>query len=187
MSTLCSSIWPIDMTLSGVTTTGWSGPGSDGNKGVLRIPQSSNTTQISPSDCLVSNPGDSLVESWPSVEKQSVYSVAPADWATGLSLKVGLTSLQISSRCILQPQPNGPQDSRWRWERAYLSAEKQSVYSKQPYPTGPQDSRGGGLTSLQRSSRCILQPQPNGPQDSRWRWERAYLSAEKQSAYSIQP
>ena len=33
-----SSIWPIDRTLSGATTPGQSGPGSDGNTGVLRIP-----------------------------------------------------------------------------------------------------------------------------------------------------
>ena len=36
-----SSIYPIDRTLSGVTTSGQSGPGADGNEGVFRIPQSS--------------------------------------------------------------------------------------------------------------------------------------------------
>ena len=41
ISTHFSSIWPIDMTLSGATTPGQSGPGSDDNKGVLCIPQSS--------------------------------------------------------------------------------------------------------------------------------------------------
>ena len=73
----CSSI-----TLSGATTPGQSGPGSNGNKGVLHIPQSSSSTGASPSDCLVSYPGHSLGESYPSVEMQSVYSTAPADWAT---------------------------------------------------------------------------------------------------------
>ena len=34
-----SSIWPIDSTQSGTTTPGQSEPGSDGNKEVLRIPQ----------------------------------------------------------------------------------------------------------------------------------------------------
>ena len=48
-----SSIWPIDRTPSGNTTPGKSGPGSDGNEGVLRIPQSSSITGTSPSDCLV--------------------------------------------------------------------------------------------------------------------------------------
>ena len=35
-----SSIWLIDWTLSGATTPGQSGPGSNGNEGVLHIPQS---------------------------------------------------------------------------------------------------------------------------------------------------
>ena len=37
ISTQFSSMWPIDKTLSGATTLGQSGPGSDGNEGVLRI------------------------------------------------------------------------------------------------------------------------------------------------------
>ena len=62
---------------------GQGGPGSDGNEGVLRIPQSFSTAGTSPSDCLVSYPGHSLRGggSYPSAEKQSVYSTAPADWA----------------------------------------------------------------------------------------------------------
>ena len=48
-----SSIWPIDMTISGATTLGQSGPGSDGNEGVLLIPQSFSFTEASPSDSLV--------------------------------------------------------------------------------------------------------------------------------------
>ena len=68
--------------LSGATTPGQSGPGSDGNKGILRIPQSSSTAGTSPSDCLVLYPGHSLRwGSYPSAEKPSVYSTAPADWA----------------------------------------------------------------------------------------------------------
>ena len=43
-----SSIWPIDRALSGVTTPGQRGPGSDGTKGKFSI------TETSPSDCLVS-------------------------------------------------------------------------------------------------------------------------------------
>ena len=38
ISTQFSSIRPIDRTLSGATTSGESGPGSDGNKEVLCIP-----------------------------------------------------------------------------------------------------------------------------------------------------
>ena len=48
------------MALSGATTPGQSGSGSDGNEGVLRITQSSSTVGTSPSDCLVSYPGHSL-------------------------------------------------------------------------------------------------------------------------------
>ena len=51
----------IDRALSGATILDQSGPGSDGNEGVLRIPQSSGITGASPSDCLVSYPGHSLV------------------------------------------------------------------------------------------------------------------------------
>ena len=40
--------------LSGATTPGQSGPESNVNEGVLRIPQSSSITGTSPSDCLVS-------------------------------------------------------------------------------------------------------------------------------------
>ena len=68
------------MTLSGATTPGQSGTGSDGNGGVLRIPQSSSITGTLPSDCLVSYPGHSLWGSNPSTKVQSVYSTAPADW-----------------------------------------------------------------------------------------------------------
>ena len=47
---------------------GW--PGSDGNDGVLRIPQSSSTAGTSSSDCFVSYPGHSLGRgSYPSAEK----------------------------------------------------------------------------------------------------------------------
>ena len=57
INTEFSSIWPIDRTLSGATIPGQSGPGSNGNEGVLRILQSSSITGISQSDCLVSYTG----------------------------------------------------------------------------------------------------------------------------------
>ena len=68
------SIWSIDRILSG--------PGRDGNEGVLCIPQNTNITGASASDCLVSYPGHSLEESYPSAEIQSVYSAAPSDRAS---------------------------------------------------------------------------------------------------------
>ena len=48
MITLFSNIWHICRTRSGVTTPGQSGPGSDGNEGVLHIPQSSRIIGTSP-------------------------------------------------------------------------------------------------------------------------------------------
>ena len=84
---------PIDMALSGATTAGQSGPGINGNKGVLRIPQSSGIAGISPSDCLVSYTGYSLAGSYPSAEVQSEYSTAPADWAT-----VNITGMLLHTR-----------------------------------------------------------------------------------------
>ena len=69
-----SSIWPIDMTLSGATTPGQSGSGSNGSEGVFHIIQSSSITGASLSDCLVSYPGHSMGDS--SAEMQSVYSTA---------------------------------------------------------------------------------------------------------------
>ena len=67
------------MVLSGATTPGQSGPGRNGNEGVLPIPQSSSTAGTSSSDCLLSYPGHSLGGSYPSAEVQSVYSTAPAN------------------------------------------------------------------------------------------------------------
>ena len=75
-----SSIWPINRTLSGAPTPSQSGPESDGNEGVLHIPQSSSITGTSPSDCLVSYPEHSWWGYYPSAEMQSVYSTTPANW-----------------------------------------------------------------------------------------------------------
>ena len=63
----------LDRALSGSTVPGQSGPGSNGNKGVLHIPQSSSITGTSPSVCLVSYSEHLLGGgSYPSAEKQSV-------------------------------------------------------------------------------------------------------------------
>ena len=59
------------------TTPGQSGPGSGGNEGVPRIPQSCSITGTSPSDCSVSYQDTRCRVSYPSAEKQSVYSTAP--------------------------------------------------------------------------------------------------------------
>ena len=62
---------------SGATTPGQSGPGSDDNKWVLRIPQSSSITGALLSDCFVSHREHSLKGFYSSAEVQSVYSTAP--------------------------------------------------------------------------------------------------------------
>ena len=74
-----SSIWPIDRTLSGATTLGQSGPGSNGNEGLLHIPQISSITVALLLECFVSYLEHSLEESYPSVEMQLVYSTVPAE------------------------------------------------------------------------------------------------------------
>ena len=56
-------------------TIQFSGTGSDGNEEIFRI------TWTSALDCFVSYPGYLLGWGYPSAEKQSVYSTAPADWA----------------------------------------------------------------------------------------------------------
>ena len=84
-----SSIQPIDKTQSGITTPGQNWPGGNVNEGVLCIPQISYVTGDSPSDGLVSYTGHSLGRmSYPSVEMQSVYSTAPANWANLFSAKI---------------------------------------------------------------------------------------------------
>ena len=97
--------------LSGVTTPSQSKPGSNGNEGALRIPQSSSITGASP---LASYLGHSLGESYSSAEMQCIlqsqptrpklFSVIFQDTHWG-----SLTPQQKCSRCILQPQPTGHQ------------------------------------------------------------------------------
>ena len=86
---------------SGATTPGQSGLGSDGNKGELRIPQSSSITGTSPSDCLVSYQDTRWeVGSYPSAEKQSEYSTAPADRAKFILVKI-MFELKTLIQCSL--------------------------------------------------------------------------------------
>ena len=68
ISSQFSSIWPIDRTLSGATTPGQSGHGSDDHEEVIDIPQSSSIIEVSPSDYLVLYPGHLLEESYSSAE-----------------------------------------------------------------------------------------------------------------------
>ena len=81
ISTQFSSIWPIDRTLISATTPGQSEPGSDGNKEVLHIPQSSGITRTSLSDCLVSYPGHMLWGFYLFAEMYLMYFTDPATLA----------------------------------------------------------------------------------------------------------
>ena len=104
-------------------------------KMILCIPQSSRFTEGSPWDCLLSYQEHSLGESYSSIESQLVYSTAPADWVTDTRCGEGSYPSsemqwvystapakwatdtrwgrrhpqQRCSRCILLPQPIGPQ------------------------------------------------------------------------------
>ena len=75
INTHFSSIWPIDRTLSGAITLGQSGPGRDSNERALRIPQHYWDLSTRLFDVI----SRTLVDSNSSAEKQSVYSMAPAD------------------------------------------------------------------------------------------------------------
>ena len=68
------------MTLSGATTPGQSGSESNSNEEVLYVSQISEVGASS-SDGLMSYPGHSLEESYPSLEMHSVYSTTLTDWA----------------------------------------------------------------------------------------------------------
>ena len=72
------------MTLLGTIILGESGHGSDGNEGVLHIPESFTITGASPLDRLILYTGYS---SYPSVEMPSVYSIAPFDWAKQIIIR----------------------------------------------------------------------------------------------------
>ena len=71
----------MPLVLSGATTPGQSGPGSNGNEGGAPYSRKPRITGTSPSDCLVSYPRHSFGG--------------------------GLTPLQRCSQCILQPQLTG--------------------------------------------------------------------------------
>ena len=81
ISTQFSSVRPKDRTLSGATFLGQSESGSDGNEGVLRIPQSSSIIGASLSYFLCHIQETHWGRSYPSSEVQSVYSTAPANCA----------------------------------------------------------------------------------------------------------
>ena len=121
------------MTLSDATKPSQSRPRSHGNEGVLDIHQSSSITETSQLDCLVSYPGHSLEESYPSAEMQSVYSTAPTNKATHYV-------------CV--------------WEAVTLCRDAVGVFCS---PSRLSHLLRGGLTPVQRCSQRILQAQPTWP------------------------
>ena len=133
-----SSIWLIDRTPSGVNTPGQSGPGSNGNQRVFHIPQSSNITEAAQSDCLVSYPGCSLGESYPSSVILSAYSTAPADLTTRTLVEGVLPLFSDIVGVFYSSSRLDHQDTRW-----------------------------GSLTPQQWYSRRILLPQPTGYSERR--------------------
>ena len=82
-----SSIWPIGRTFSGATPLGQTEPGSDGNEGVLCIPQRSSITEASQPDCLVPYPGYTCIY----LPKPSARAVM---WKTD-NFKLSLTGLNL--------------------------------------------------------------------------------------------
>ena len=110
--------------------------GSDGSKGIHR---SSSITWASPSDYLVSLPGHSLGESYPSVEMVSVYSAGRADWAITYCLTVSMITfikgffLYFRGRILLKRFYNPEVSSK---KNRYILSKGDLVpeaYSK-PYP-----------------------------------------------------
>ena len=76
-----SSTWRIEWTLSEASTPVQSGPVSNDNEGVFRIPQISSIAETLPWDCLVSYQDTrwKWERSYTSTEILSVYPIAPAD------------------------------------------------------------------------------------------------------------
>ena len=101
--TQCSSIRPIDRTLLCAITPDQSEIGSDGNVGIICIPQSSNINGASPSYCLVSYTGHSLGESYP---------------------------LLRCSRCILSPQLTGIVFDSNTWNHISVCKKKKTQKKK---------------------------------------------------------
>ena len=71
------------------------------NRGELCILQSSSISGASPSYCLVSYLRHSLKESYPSAELQTVYSMAPADWARLRRSKINIYINEASYRLLI--------------------------------------------------------------------------------------
>ena len=148
--------------LSDATTLGLSGSGSDRNKGVVCIPQSSIITEASPSDCLESYPGHLLGWEFLHLCRDAVmYSTAPANWATGHLLGWGVLHLSRDAVGVFYSPNQLSHKMLVEVAGVYTSAEMQLVYLV--YSTALTNWATGcllkwqGFTPLQRCSWCILQ------------------------------
>ena len=88
ISTQFSSIPPIDKTLSGATTPGYSVPRSNGSEGVLRIPPKHSWKHTIRLFSVISR--ILIVVSYPSEEMKSVYFTTPSDWDKKIIMGKGL-------------------------------------------------------------------------------------------------
>ena len=143
--------------LSGATTPSQSGPGSDGNEGVLRIPQSSSIAGTSPSDCLASYQ-DTRWEGLIPLQRSRQYILQPQ--LTGqvcVWCVCGSSSSSSSSNSISSIKSDG-NEGVLRIPQSSIIAGTLPSDCLASY----QDTRWEGLILLQRSSRYILQPQPTG-------------------------
>ena len=92
------------------------------------IPQVSSITGTSPSDCLVSYPGDSWEGVFHSADKQSLYSTAPAYWARNhfSPLQLCENSWTIISLTIFTNPPLGQDMTHgqfFKWSLTGLNSE----------------------------------------------------------------
>ena len=137
--TLFTSIWPINRILSGATTPGQNGPGSNGNEEVLRIRQSSSIIGTSASDCLVSYTRHSLEKSYLTTEMQSVYSKAPEDWeivrnknisqSIHIERNIYVTRMKCSSLSNFILDTYEMCEYITVWERKYIYALKMCIFT----------------------------------------------------------
>ena len=123
----------------------------------------------------------SLGGSYLSAEMQSVYSAAPAGWATGHLLGRVFPSAEMQS--VYSAAPADWATGHLLGRVLPLCRDAVGVFCS-PGRLGHRTLVGEGFSLLQRCSRCILQPQPIGPLDTCW--GGSYPSAEMQSVY-LQP
>ena len=103
ISSQFNSIWPINRTLSGATTQAQSGPGSNGNVGVLHILQSSSITR----------PHHQIVQ----------CHIHDTHWGS-------LTPLHRCSQCILQPQLIRQSSILASWEVACSKSKTRILFNQ---------------------------------------------------------